>query len=248
MNIVLPRGFVLVLSLSALASCGSGASPRPGATLRPGPSLPLAPQPVLRQPNGTIAADRHVAVPGPESELLVRVWRDGLAGALAHDHVIEALDFRGEVAVPRVPGETGQVVFEVDARSLRPDRPELRRKAGLPGTLSDSDRQTVLKHMQDSGQLDVARYPRIRFVSSRVVPLGGGTWDVEGMLGLHGTERPIRTVMQVIGEGGRLRAKGNFRINTSSFGIRPYEALGGLLRNKDQIEIQLDLVLDKAAR
>lgn len=235
---------VLATVLFPLVACGSGLSPRQGAIVAP--DQPAASLPPRADQPGQPAGDAFVSRPGPDSDLLVRVWRDGLAGALAHDHVIEATSFRGDVVVPRQPGDMAAVSFDVDARSLRPDRPDLRRKVGLPGTLSDGDRNTVLDHMQDASQLDVARHPSIRFRSSRVLPLGNGLWDVEGNFTLHGVTRPLRARMTVAQEGGRLRARGSFRLLTSNYGIRPYEALGGLLKNKDQIDIQLDLALEPA--
>ncbi|MEB3237749.1 MAG: YceI family protein [Candidatus Sericytochromatia bacterium] len=231
-------------ALLVLVACGTGLTPRSGAIAAPEPALPMMP-PRGDAPQSGIG-EAYVARPGSDSDLLVRVWRDGLAGALAHDHVIEATAFRGEVTIPRDGGDRAAVSFEVDARSLRPDRIELRRKVGLPGSLSEGDRATVLDHMQGADQLDVARHPWIRFRSSRVLPLGSGIWDVEGAFTLHGVTRPLRTRMTVGQEGGRLRARGNFRLLTSNYGIRPYEALGGLLKNKDQVDIQLDLVLESS--
>ena len=177
----------------------------------------------------------------------MRVWKDGLASGLAHDHVIEATSFGGWVDVPAGTTRTAAIRFEVDARSLRPDRPALRQRVGLAGLVPEADRATVATHMLGSSQLDAARFPKIGFVSTSALSVAPGVWDLQGLFTLHGVTRPVRTRLMLSGPEGRPRATGSFRFTTSSFGFRPYEALGGLIRNKDEVEIRIDLGLVAAS-
>ena len=46
----------------------------------------------------------------------------------------------------------------------------------------------------------------------------------------------------VVLEGGALRGRATVRLLQSSFGYRPYSALLGAIRNKDEISLDVDLV------
>ena len=96
--------------------------------------------------------------------------------------------------------------------------------------------------MRAPDQLDVARYPTIRFASTRVVDEGQGRLRVTGRLTLRGVTREVTFPATVALESGALRGRATVTFLQSSFGYRPYSALLGAIRNKDEVTLHVDLV------
>ena len=112
----------------------------------------------------------------------------------------------------------------------------------MEGDLSDSQRADVDKAMRAPDQLDVARHPTIRFVSTRVLAEGEGRLRVTGRLTLRGVTRETTFPATVTLESGVLRGRATLTFLQSSFGYRPYRALLGAIRNKDEVTLHVDLV------
>jgi polyisoprenoid-binding protein YceI len=176
------------------------------------------------------------------TRLAVRLYREGVGGRLAHDHVMEATEISGQVEYDAARPEASSVVVEARTASLRVDEPAARRRLGVEGDLSDSQRADVGKAMRSPEQLDVARYPTIRFVSTRVVTDGEGRLRVTGQLTLRGVTREVSFPATVGLESGALRGRATLTLLQSSFGYRPYSAVLGAIRNKDEISLHIDLV------
>jgi len=176
------------------------------------------------------------------TRLAVRLYREGVGSWLAHDHVVEATEVVGRVEYDAARPEISAIVVEVRTASLRVDEPAARRRLALDGDLSDSQRADVDKAMRAPDQLDVARHPTIRFASTRVVAEGDGRLRVTGQLTLRGVTRDVTFAATVALESGTLRGRAALTFLQSSFGYRPYSALLGAIRNKDEVTLHIDLV------
>jgi polyisoprenoid-binding protein YceI len=188
------------------------------------------------------AADMRVD-PG-RSTLLVRLYKDGPASAFAHDHVVRATRFSGVVQWdPARPGAT-EVRVEVEAASLVADEPALRRRLSL-SDMTEGTRADVQRTMVGARQLDVEHHPRIAFRSTRVEPQGEGQLLVHGELTLHGQTRPasIPVTMTALASGA-VRGRGTLRLRQSEYGISPYRFAFGAVRNRDAVELVIDLVAE----
>jgi polyisoprenoid-binding protein YceI len=172
----------------------------------------------------------------------VRLNREGVGSAFAHDHVVEATDVGGHVDYDPERPDASAIVIEARTVSLRVDEPAARRRLGVEGNLSESQRAEVDEAMRAPDQLDVARYPTVRFVSTRVVAEGDGRLQVTGRLTLRGVTREITFPATVTLESGVLRGRAILTLLQSSFGYRPYRALLGAIRNKDEVTLHVDLV------
>jgi polyisoprenoid-binding protein YceI len=172
----------------------------------------------------------------------VRLNREGVGSAFAHDHVVEATDVGGHVDYDPERPDASAIVIEARTASLRVDEPAARRRLGVEGNLSESQRAEVDEAMRAPDQLDVARYPTVRFVSTRVVAEGDGRLQVTGRLTLRGVTREITFPATVTLESGVLRGRAILTLLQSSFGYRPYRALLGAIRNKDEVTLHVDLV------
>jgi len=176
------------------------------------------------------------------TRLAVHVLRDGLGSLLAHDHVVEATEVTGSVDYDPARPEASAIVIEARTATLRVDEPAARRRLGVDGDLSDSQRADVTKAMRAPDQLDVERHPTIRFASSRVVGEGEGHVRVTGQLTLRGVTRELTFPATVSLESGGVRARATLTFLQSAFGYRPYSALLGAIRNKDEVTLHVDLV------
>jgi polyisoprenoid-binding protein YceI len=176
------------------------------------------------------------------SRLALQLFREGVGSALAHDHVVEATEVGGVVGYNPARPEASAVVVEVRTASLRVDEPAARRRLGVAGDLSESQRADVAKSMRAPDQLDVARYPTIRFASTRVTGEGDGRLRVTGRLTLRGVTQEVTFPATVTLESGALRGRATLTFLQSSFGYRPYSALLGAIRNRDEVTLHVDLV------
>lgn len=81
------------------------------------------------------------------------------------------------------------------------------------------------KHLRSGDFFDVAKYPEIKFVSTKYTPNTADGGTLAGNLTMHGVTKPVSINLQKIGEGkdpwGGYRAGfyGTAEINRSDFGI-----------------------------
>jgi polyisoprenoid-binding protein YceI len=169
-------------------------------------------------------------VHGPESARCeVLVFREGLLAAVGHDLLLRAT--ASEISVdPEAPS----VSARVDARSLRVVT-ALRDGRALPDALSPSDVRDIERAIA-SEVLRAARFPEIRFVSTRVERTDAG-YEVHGSLALAGTTRPV--VLLVRREQGRLATE--VTLHQPDHGIRPYRAMLGALRVRPDVVVRASI-------
>jgi polyisoprenoid-binding protein YceI len=114
---------------------------------------------------------------------------------------------------------------------------------------SDKDRRKVQETMAGKDVLDEERFPVIRFTSTRVkqVKKTHDGWEVtlEGVLSLHGVEKPISLPLHVSAKDGELRAEGEASLLQTDFGITPIKVGGGSVKVKNKVRIRFELVAEK---
>ena len=121
------------------------------------------------------------------------------------------------------------------------DEPALRRQFNLPA-MKDGTRQDVQRTMLGARQLAVDKHPHISFRSTAIEPQGDGRLRVRGELSLHGRTREVTFPADFSFSDGVLRAKAKLRFAQSDFGIEPYRFAFGAVRNRDQVELLIELV------
>lgn len=181
-------------------------------------------------------------VDADRSHLLVRLSKAGLGSAMAHNHVIEATVYEGAVRWDTAaPGEAS-VEVTVDAGKLVVDDPELRAELQMEGELAEDKRADVQSTMESGKQLDVERYPTIAYRSTSVEPAESGAIRVTGELELHGTTRTVSFTTTPEVDGDTLRGRAEIEFLQSDYGIEPYSAFFGMVRNRDEAKLVIDLV------
>lgn len=173
----------------------------------------------------------------------VQVFKDKstLAADLSHDHVIRAKAWTGSVVWDPTNVGACQVEVSVPVSSLEVDAPEMRKKVGYDTVLDDDDRATVREHMLDAGQLNASAYPNITFKSTKCEGTGNAI-KVTGNFTLHGTSKTVTVPMTLSADGSAFTAKGTFKLKGSDYGMKPFEALLGQLKNSDEMSFTIDVV------
>jgi hypothetical protein len=192
-----------------------------------------------------------------ESVFAVVTQKAGFAARLAHNHLIVARDYTAHLELD--PNRLDQTVFELQtlAPALVVDDPTERERweariveLGLVeelGSPGEDDREDIRKKMLSDEQLDAEEDPTISVSLLGVAPgemmVGGVTFPYVADISVqvHG-----ETVAQQIAadfriEGGRifLEAIGHFTFK--AFGIEPYSAFMGSVKNKDEFMFYLNL-------
>lgn len=188
----------------------------------------------------TTAEAAPLDVDRERSELVVRVFKGGLAAFLAHDHVVRATAYDATLDVTRQPLAIAAEI-RVDVSALEVDDPAVRARHGLYGVLSDDDRAEVRATMLGPEQLDVAAHPEIVFRASEIDRYGG-EYRLAGELSLHGVAKRIVMPVTIAESAGAFTAQGSVRILQSDHGIVPYRAMLGAVRNRDEIELVVKVV------
>jgi polyisoprenoid-binding protein YceI len=175
------------------------------------------------------------------SQLIVRVFKAGIGKALAHDHVVRAGEVRGVVRFDPEHAETAVIEISVEAASLRVDEPDLRRQHGLD-PLGEDTRREIQETMEGSEQLAIAEHPQIRFVSTAASPVSKDRFEIAGDFTLHGMTRSLTFPATVRSARDRIEAEATVRFEQSAFGIEPYSAAFGAVKNRDEVELTVILV------
>lgn len=175
------------------------------------------------------------------SALYVQVFRDpGTIGAgLAHDHVVTATGWTGEVRWDPADPAGCEVRITVPVSGLRADEDAARARVG-EAPIAEGQRAKITESMRGPSQLDAAAFPTITYTATRCEP-SGDIVRVTGELTLHGVTRSVTTPMRVHADGTTFAASGVFTAKASDFGFTPYTALLGALRNRDEMTFTVEV-------
>jgi polyisoprenoid-binding protein YceI len=187
------------------------------------------------------AAPQEVAFLSNKGVLYVQVYKAAtLAADLSHDHAIQAVGWAGKGTWDAEDYSSCNISLSVPVNNLQVDKPEIRKMAGIEGTISESMRQDVKKHMLSDVQLDADKYPMITFRSTSCEG-SGSSMTLKGNFTMHGKTNAISVPVTVANDNG-LSLKGSFSLKATDYGIEPYSAMFGAVGNKNEMKITFDLV------
>jgi polyisoprenoid-binding protein YceI len=170
------------------------------------------------------------------SELVVKTQKEGFASALAHNHVVLATEVTGELTWDPADPDATKVWVTVPVKSLVVDKFEIRKRHGQPTEISASDQQKVTAAMLGEDQLDVKKFPTVSFVST-----GMAKGVLSGKLTLHGVTREVKVPVKIAEKDGKPVGTASFKLLVSDYKIKPYSTAFGAIRNKDEVELVLEL-------
>ena len=168
-----------------------------------------------------LAAERPIDV--AHSTLRIHVGKSGLFSAAGHEHWVTAPIAEGSVD----EAEPAHVFFRVDANKLKVENDE---------KLSSADQARVQETMQTK-VLDSAHYPDISFRSTSVEKTSDGTWLVKGDLRLHGQTHSVSSIVHKENNA----YLGSCKIKQTDFGINPVTVAGGVVKVKNELEIEFSV-------
>jgi polyisoprenoid-binding protein YceI len=165
---------------------------------------------------------------GPDNAILsVRTGRGGAAAKAGHDLLLHVTSWEASLVVGEDAANTSM--------ELTADATSLRVVEGTGGMQALSDDDTANIH--DTIDAEVLMGRDITFRSTRVQAGDEGRMHVEGDLTLVGnTERIAFDV--TVGDAGTVA--GRAIVRQSAWGIKPYSALFGALKVKDEVEVVLE--------
>jgi polyisoprenoid-binding protein YceI len=187
------------------------------------------------------AAPQEVAFLSNKGVLYVQVYKAATFVAdFSHDHAIQAVGWSGKGTWDAEDYSSCKISISVPVNNLQVDKPEIRKLAGIEGTISESMRQDVKKHMLSDIQLNADKYPMITFESTGCEG-SGGSMTLKGNFTMHGNTKAISIPVTVSNDDG-LSIKGSFPVKATDYGFEPYSAMFGAVGNKDEMKITFDLV------
>lgn len=174
---------------------------------------------------------------GPsQGELLVKTKRAGAASMMGHDLTLVVGTWNATVtADPDQPGQSS-VRATADAGSLT-----VREGSGGATPLSTKQHGEIHSNIRQK-VLKTDKNSQITFESTSITGDASHA-TVTGNLTLNGTTKPVTLEVAVEEGAGGARVTGGTRFLQSDFGIKPFSALLGALKVKDEVEIAVTVNL-----
>ncbi len=173
---------------------------------------------------------------GNSGDLHVYTFKEGLLSKLAHDLLIDVPNYKVDLNVPEAGFASGSLNVELQADSLKIIC-AMKNGERQPDTIKPDDIATIEKDMGGK-VLHPDKYPTVNFSSKSIQEKEGG-YRVSGDLSLHGVTKPIEFDIESNGEN----VKGMFSILQKDYGIKPFKAMMGTLKIKNEISFAFDLSL-----
>jgi polyisoprenoid-binding protein YceI len=168
------------------------------------------------------------------SRFTVRAFASGMLSALGHSPTIAIRNFSGEADFDPANPEQASLHVQIRADSLE-----------VTDDINNKDRREIESTMNQK-VLESAKYPDIVFESSGVSAeqLGEGRYRVKmnGNLSLRGVTRKVPLMAQMSLSGDTLRGYGEFSILQTDFDIPLVNVAGGMLKLKDELKFNFDIV------
>lgn len=133
----------------------------------------------------------------------------------------------------RFSGLQGSIDF--DPRNLMSGKFDV----SIDASTVNTDNSLRDSHLRNDSYFDVKNYPRIRLVSTRIVPTGSGSYQFTGQLTIRKTTLPVRFPFTVIPADGGLNFKGSFMINRKDFDV------GGTSTISNELTVSLNVLATK---
>ena len=224
------RGLLVVTAALLIGACAP--TPRPDSGSGPRPSGATAP-----------AGQSYEIV---ESDVTVRVYRDGPLARLGHNHVIASTAVTGRVVLAE-PVSRSTLELSLPLDSLTVDEPVRRAAAGsdFPDNVTGADREGTRRNMLGPALLDAVNFPAMHLASVAVAEREGSLY-VTARVNVAGNAREIVVPVVMEIQGGTLVARGEFTVTHAELGLAPFSVAMGALRVREDLQVAYRLVARKA--
>jgi polyisoprenoid-binding protein YceI len=182
------------------------------------------------------------AIDSGKSELLAFTKPTGIFKGASHSHLIKAEKIAGKIVYDAEAPAASTVTVSFPVSALTVDDPALRKREGMTSNLSENDRKQIDKDMRGEKQLNEKKFGQISFESTRVTAKGAGKLEVTGALGIHGVKKTVTLPIAFSVKDGAFRGEGKLTFNHKDFGLEPFTAVLGTVRNAEPIRLKILLV------
>ena len=166
---------------------------------------------------------------GPsDGTVQVKTGRQGMAAKVGHDLTLEASNWKATLTVDD-DASGNEITATIEPRSL-----VVKAATGGVKPVSEKDKKEIAKNI--AGLLGNGT---ITFASTSV-EAHDTTVQAAGELSIAGQSRPVTLDLTATPAG---RLTGRMTVVQSEFGIKPYSAMLGALKVKDEVQINLDVTL-----
>jgi polyisoprenoid-binding protein YceI len=158
-----------------------------------------------------------------------------MGAKLAHDLILTATKWNGTLNVDADNPAASSADLTIDARSI-----EIVEAVGGMKSLSDKDRRDIGKNI-DEKVLQTSKFPELKFASTSVSG-SEPNFTAAGNMTIVGNTRPANVAINV--NGTQVVAKTT--ISQKDFGIKPFSAMMGAIKLRDDVEFELTVDLPSA--
>ncbi len=155
-----------------------------------------------------------------------------MGAKLAHDLILSPSKWSGTLTVDADNPAGSSASVTVDSKSI-----EIVEAVGGMKALSDKDRKDIAKNIDDK-VLQTGKFPELTFESTSVSG-SAPDFNVAGNMTITGTTRPVNVALAV--DGAHVTAKTS--ISQKDFGIKPFSAMLGAIKLRDDVDFELTVDL-----
>ena len=158
-----------------------------------------------------------------------------MGAKLAHDLILTANKWSGTLNVDADNPGASSAELTIDARSI-----EIVEAVGGMKSLSDKDRKDIGKNIDDK-VLQTGKFPELKFASTSVSG-SAPNFQAAGNMTIVGNTKPVNVDLNV--NGTQVVAKTS--ISQKEFGIKPFSAMMGAIKLRDDVDFELTVDLPSA--
>lgn len=155
------------------------------------------------------------------STIRIHVGKAGVFSSAGHEHWVSAPIDRGSLDDSEA---SAYVDFIVQARKLMVE----------PDKDLGAEKQAEVQRTMQEKVLESDKYPEISFRSSSARKTAADSWIVTGILTLHGHSNRVSSTVRRVQD----RYVGRCLIKQTDFGIEPVRVGGGLVKVKDELDVE----------
>ncbi len=182
--------------------------------------------------------------------LVAAILAGVVSGAEAAKYTIDtahsSVGFKIRHLVSQTRGGFNEFAGTIDFDEKKPE--ETKVEAVIQTASIDTANAKRDGHLRTADFFDVEKFPTITFKSAKVKAAGKGKYKMEGLLNMHGVEKPV--TLDVVFGGGMKNKKGKLlagfsaegKINRKEFGITYNQVLdAGSLALGEEVSITLEI-------
>ena len=171
------------------------------------------------------------------SQIMIKVYRDGFLASLGHDHIVASLHLQGYVLINRSTG-TCQSDFVIPIQQLIVDDEVMRKQALMKTTPTQNDILATQKNMLKSLNSNQFNYILLHSDNCFNAILKQTT---KALLTLNGITNTLQLDIKQQQNKQNLLIRGSFYINQTDFNIQPFSVFNGLLKVQDKVDISYSI-------